>query len=440
MRRIGGEYEESMTREELETILKETAVGIALVSPHMDGVRLDYTNNSFFEIFGYTREEYEELGVDVRLNLFDKKDFMNIITKINTDYAPGEIINLECRINKKGGEKAWALISTRKPTRSEMGEQTLICSMVDITEMKKQQVELQKGNDRYEIVEELSDNILFTYDVATDVFEASSKILRSMGSRTRIENAIETMTYGDILDHRDVPAFIGALSNGLSGQRKNSFDARVINNRGDGVWHRVQFYVIYGENGDPVQFVGTLTDIDKEKKEKNRLIVQAETDQLTGFLNKISTALKVNEFIRELDDGALFLFDIDDFKKLNDTYGHRVGDVFLKEFTNKLLMSFRTTDILGRVGGEEFILYLSGVGKNMHYIEEKAAQIQSICHSVKLDVAPEREFSCSIGIAIAPDDGTNYTELYEKADEAMYSVKKSGKNNFAFYKKPDGAN
>lgn len=438
MSRIGGEYEANMAREELETILQEAVVGIALVSPHMDGVRLEYTNNAFFEIFGYTRDEYEGLGVDVRLNLFDQKDFMNIITKINTEYAPGETIRLECRINKKGGEKAWVLISTRKPTKAQKGEQILICSIIDITEMKKQQMELQRVKERYEIVEELSDNILFTYDVATDTFEASSKILRSIGTRTRIENAIENFTYGDILDPRDVPAFISALSNGLSGQRKNSFDGRIINNRGDGVWHRIQFFVVYDENGDPVQFVGTLTDIDKEKKEKNRLIVQAETDQLTGFLNKISTAIKVNEFIREHNDGALFLFDIDDFKKLNDTYGHRVGDIFLKEFTNKLSMSFRTTDVLGRVGGEEFILYLSGVANNRHYIEEKAAQINSICHSIKLDVAPEREFSCSIGIALAPDDGNNYTQLYEKADEAMYSVKKSGKNNFAFYENPDG--
>ena len=438
MRRIGGEYEANLSREELENILQQTVVGLAIVSPHMDGVRLDYTNDGFFEIFGYTREEYETVGEDVRLNLFDQKDFMNIITKINTDYSPGEVLSFECRINKKGGERAWVLISTRKPSYAQAGEQTFICSITDITEMKKLHLQLQKNKERYEIVEELTDNILFTYDVTNDVFEASSKILRSMGTRTRIENAIENMTYGDILDHRDVPAFIGALSNALSGQRKNSFDARVINNRGDGVWHRIKFYVIYDENGDAVQFVGTLTDIDKEKKEKNRLIVQAETDQLTGFLNKISTALKVNDFIREHDDGALFLFDIDDFKKLNDTYGHHVGDVFLKEFTNKLLLSFRATDILGRVGGEEFIIYLSGVGNNINYLEEKAVQIQNICHSIRLDVAPEREFSCSIGIALVPKDGNNYTEIYEKADEAMYSVKKSGKNNFAFYNNPDG--
>lgn len=434
MRRIGGDYEANLSREELETILQETVTGIAIVAPHPDGVRLDYTNNAFFQIFGYTREEYESLGDAVRLNLFHERDFMNIVTKINTDYAPGEVVQFECRINKKGGEQAWGLISTRKPSNAAQGEQTFICSIVDITNLKKIQLNQEKERKRYEIIEELSDNIFFTYDVANDVFEASSKILRSIGTKTRLENAIENLTYGDILDHRDIPAFIGALSNALSGQRKNTFDVRVINNRGDSVWHRIKFSVVFDENDNAVQFVGNLTDIDKEKKEKNRLIAQAETDQLTGFLNKLSTTLKVNELIKEDDEeGAFFIFDIDDFKKLNDTYGHRVGDIFLKEFTNKLSLSFRTSDVLGRVGGEEFVLYLSGVGDNKHYLEEKAVQIQSICNSIRLDAAPEDEFSCSIGISRFPSDGKTYTELYEKADKAMYYVKNHGKKNFAFF-------
>lgn len=435
MRRLGGEYEEMLPREELETLLQETITGIAIVSPNHDGVRLEYTNNGFFEIFGYTREEYEHLGADVRLNLFHERDFMTIVTKINTDYAPGEVIKLECRINKKGGEQGWVIISTRKPTKSVYGDNTLICSLTDVTSLKKIQLQQEKEKKRYEIIEELSDNIFFTYDVANDVFEASSKILRSLATRTRIENAIESMTYGDIFDHRDVPAFISALSNALSGQRKNTFDARVINNRGDGIWHRIKFTVVFDENDNAVQFVGNITDVDKEKKEKNRLIAQAETDQLTGFLNKLSTTLKVNEIIKESeeDEGALFIFDIDDFKKLNDTYGHRVGDVFLKEFTNKLSLSFRSTDVLGRVGGEEFVLYLSGVGENKHYLEEKANQIQTICNGICLEAAPEEAFSCSIGIARFPSDARTYTELYEKADKAMYYVKNHGKKNFAFY-------
>ena len=129
MRRIGGDYEKDLSREDLETVLREAVTGIAIVSPHPDGVRLDYTNDAFFGIFGYTRDEYEELSPDVRMSLFNQADFIDIVAKINTQYEPGEIIQFETRINKKGGEKAWALISTRKPSNTSREELVFICNI-----------------------------------------------------------------------------------------------------------------------------------------------------------------------------------------------------------------------------------------------------------------------------------------------------------------------
>ena len=442
MRRFGGDFEKDLPRESLETILQDAVMGVCIVSPRIDGIQLDYTNDAFFKIFGYTREEYEEISDEERMNLFSQADFINIVRKLNTDYDPSDIIEFELRINKKGGEKAWVLVSTRKPRNVSKNDQVFICNITDITYTKKLQMQLREEKERYEIVEEISDDIMFSYDVVEDVFECSAKILRGMGTRTRIDNAIETFTYGDVFDHRDVPAFILALSNALSGKKINVFDARVINNRGDGVWHRIKFAAIYGDDGNATRFIGTMTDIDKEKKEKSRLISKAETDQLTGFLNKISTSLKIGESIREYpeDQSALLLLDLDDFKKLNDTYGHQVGDNFLRSFTSKLSLRFGTNDVLGRIGGEEFVVYVNSVDSDEDIAiraEKIARDILEICRSVTLEGVEDREFTCSVGIALHPADGSSYTELYEKADNAMYSVKRSGKNNFAFYKEKD---
>ncbi len=438
MRRIGGDFEKNLSRETLETVLKESVVGVAMVSPHSDGIRLDYTNDAFFEIFGYTRDEYESLGTDIRLNLFNPADFMNIVAQINTAHDPGTVLQFEMRINKKGNEKARVLISTRKPRNLTKDDLVFICYFTDITDIHNLRMEIQAEKEKYEIVEEMSDDIIFNYDVVNDVFECSAKILRGTGTRTRIEDAIEEFTYGDIFDHRDVPQFVEALSNALSGKKTNVFDARVINTRGDGVWYRIKFSVVFDNDGNAVKFIGTMSDIDKEKKEKSRLISQAETDQLTGFLNKISTALKISETIKEYpkDSGALLLLDIDDFKKLNDTYGHGEGDKFLRRLTSKMSLRFGANDILGRIGGEEFVVFVSS-GGDVSKIKEKAQEtaeaILKICKSVRLDNLPEIEHTCSVGIALYPDNGTSYTELYEKADKAMYSVKRNGKNNFAFY-------
>jgi diguanylate cyclase (GGDEF)-like protein/PAS domain S-box-containing protein len=430
----GGKMESELEKAELEMILSDTVAGIAMVSPHSEGVKLEYTNEGFFALFGYTRDEYETLPQEVRLNLFHYDDFMNIISRVNTAYKPGEVQKFECRINKKNGEVAWALFSVRKPHSAQENEQRFICNIVDITEMKRLQIRIQEEKERYELIEEISDDIMFNYDVATDTLECSPKILRTLRTATRVEDAIEYITYGNVLDHRDIPLFIEAVSNALSGKRINIFDARIINQRNDVVWHRIKFASIFDGDGNAVRFIGTISDIDKEKKEKSRLIAQAETDQLTGFLNKVSTGLKINELIKEYpnEQGTMFLIDIDDFKLLNDTYGHHEGDIFLREFTSKLTLAFRSTDILGRVGGEEFVIFVNGLGDVKELVEEKAKEIEKICHSVKLEKAKDRVMSCSIGVAIYPETGMDYNELFEKADESMYYVKKHGKNGYAF--------
>ncbi len=438
MIRFGGDLEEDLSRESLETVLRDAVTGIAIVSPHRDGVKLQYTNDAFFSIFGYTRDEYETIGADVRMNLFNQADFLNIVSKVNTEYDPGEIIKFETRINKKGGEKAWALISTRKPRNVSKEDLIFICNITDITDLKNLQMQIQEEKERYELVEEISDNIIFNYDVVADVFECSVKNLGGLGRRTHIENAIENFTYGDIIDHRDVAGIIQALSNALSGKKINVLEARIINDRGDGVWHRIKFAVIYDDKGNATKFVGTITDIDKEKKEKHRLISQAETDQLTGFLNKISTSMKISEVLKNhpKESSALLFLDIDDFKKLNDTYGHHVGDDFLRQFSTKLSIRFGANDTLGRIGGEEFVVFIRGKEKTPEELRETAERtaegILKICRSIRLEGLEDKELSCSVGIALYPECAASYTELYEKADKAMYYVKKNGKNNYAF--------
>ncbi len=430
----GGLSENQLEKELLESILSEAVTGVALVSPHPDGVKLEYTNEAFFTIFGYTREEYEFLDDETRLGLFNYSDFTKIIDRINTDYAVGEILRFECRVNKKGGEQGWALITTRKLNPEKFGEQRFVCNMSDITDMKKLQIEIEEEKKRYELVEEMSDDIIFTYDVIKDEFSCSPKILRSLRKYTFVNNAMERIIYGDVFDHRDIFRLIEAMNNGLSGKRINSFDARIINLLGDGIWHRIKFATVYDKEENAVRFVGTIRNIERERKEKNRLVSQSQTDQLTGFLTKMSTSMKINEMIRnnDLSDAAMFLVDIDDFKHLNDTYGHVAGDNFLRDFTKNLSLTFHSDDVLGRVGGEEFIVFSSGKGASKKLAKEKAVEIENICKNVVIESAPGKNLSCSIGIARYPKDGDSYGEMFEKADNAMFSVKKNGKNGFAF--------
>ena len=176
-------------------------------------------------------------------------------------------------------------------------------------------------------------------------------------------------------------------------------------------------------------------NIDKEKIEEQKLLVAAKMDKMTMVLNRDTTM----EYIRQIFDRdganthALFMIDVDNFKALNDTHGHQVGDEFLIEFAAQLKKSFRDSDIIGRVGGDEFFALMRNV-PDKKTIENKAkellATIQYVCREYQ-DV----KLSSSIGIAVYPESGKSIEALYLRADTALYQAKREGKNKYVFFEK-----
>ena len=156
----------------------------------------------------------------------------------------------------------------------------------------------------------------------------------------------------------------------------------------------------------------------------------AQTDALTGVYNKKNTEEKINRLLHNpADKGrhAFLIMDVDNFKHINDTYGHAVGDSVLKEFGKILQNYFRENDIIGRIGGDEFVVLMQGIEESF-VAEERAKVLGEEVSGHTFPGYPER-LSISIGIALSPDCGTAYMELYQCADHALYAVKHSGKNS-----------
>lgn len=173
--------------------------------------------------------------------------------------------------------------------------------------------------------------------------------------------------------------------------------------------------------------IGMLMNIDAEQQEQEKLKERACLDPMTGFYNKVITKRLINEWLLCADHQhihALMLLDIDNFKALNDEKGHYFGDEVLIDFTKQIRQLFRSSDILGRIGGDEFVIFMKDASE--FKIKERAAQI---CEFSYQDVS----MSVSIGVAYAFKDGDNFETLYVKADQAMYQVKRSGKNGFTIY-------
>lgn len=173
-------------------------------------------------------------------------------------------------------------------------------------------------------------------------------------------------------------------------------------------------------------------DIDEEKREQQELAVAAKMDRMTMLLNRETTMKYIRRVLEENKEEkhVLFMFDVDNFKHLNDTMGHQKGDEFLVELARGLKKSFRDSDIVGRVGGDEFFALMKNV-PDVALVERKANELLSTIQEICAGYADIR-LSGSIGIGIYPENGKTLDELYGQADAALYQAKRKGKNQYVF--------
>ncbi|MGN0418030.1 MULTISPECIES: GGDEF domain-containing protein [Anaerostipes] len=192
--------------------------------------------------------------------------------------------------------------------------------------------------------------------------------------------------------------------------------------------------IVYYTNKEKKQY---MHEIDEKKKSEKELKEKADRDYLTGLFNRRSGEEQVERFLeKEAENSevchAFIIMDLDNFKLLNDTFGHQIGDLALKEVADVLYRHFHAEDIIYRLGGDEFAVLMKNIPihiipKNMQVLLGKILKIYE-----QKDKAVT--LSASVGIALWPAHGEKLKELYKKADYALYHVKKKGKASFEIYK------
>lgn len=168
---------------------------------------------------------------------------------------------------------------------------------------------------------------------------------------------------------------------------------------------------------------------------KNEELLQtARTDGLTGTLNKRATEARINEILEQNPDekGTFIILDVDNFKEVNDQFGHAVGDVVLNTLGETLRKQFRENDIVGRIGGDEFVIYMRNTLSKDSAISRVSALVEHIC-SVPFKEMYGEHITISVGVAFAPEHGSCYMDLYKNADTAMYETKQGNKNGYHVY-------
>ncbi len=286
-------------------------------------------------------------------------------------------------------------------------------------------------NERYEQLSELTNEFLFTYDIVRDRLVMSEQSARFLGCARCIERLRGRLDRKET--ENDVFACIAAA-------REGSEELLLRLPDGARRWLRVTVKVTQDEHGAPVYAVGRLQDIQQEHTQQEELLEQAQKDGLTGVYHAASVRRLIAER-REASSqgagtGAFLILDIDHYKQVNDTYGHYVGDLVLKQTAQTLLRSFRQEDVVGRLGGDEFMVYLSG-RQNEQTVSDKCAALCEQLRRLEVEGRPI-PITVSIGAALSlPEE--DFADLYRRADETLYSVKRRGRNGFAVSTGADAA-
>lgn len=207
----------------------------------------------------------------------------------------------------------------------------------------------------------------------------------------------------------------------------------------DGEWHTyrlVKFPLRYLDTEEPFGVGGFAMDITELKRAEEKIRHAAQHDPLTGLPNRalvyeLGTQMisASNRHTRML---AVMFFDLDRFKPINDTYGHRVGDLMLQEVAARLQGAVRSSDLVGRLGGDEFIAVLTDLSSESHLDGIASHLLQRLSEPYRIE-ALELHTSPSIGISVYPGDGTGIDTLIRQADEAMYHAKTNGRNNYQYF-------
>lgn len=216
------------------------------------------------------------------------------------------------------------------------------------------------------------------------------------------------------------------------GVRNKTLEYREKQPNGNERWLRLTIELVEYPNSTDVEAYLMFENIDEEKKAELQMKANAETDSLTGLLNRTTFTKKMEKVLAQRKQElftALLMLDIDDFKQLNDCYGHIAGDHALIEVAKTLKSMLRPNDLVGRLGGDEFLVCLCDLPDD-GVIERRVDWFREQMKESLQTVTP---LTASVGISVSPKDGNDFNTLYQKADVALYHAKRSGKNHHSFY-------
>lgn len=398
------------------------------------GLTITYLSEGFYKMTGFQESDINTIFENKYENMIVEEDYAGWEKNFKKQMQSKHHYEMEYRLKKKDGSLLWVL-DKGKIIKREKEKNIIYCVLVDITKSKLAQQELLLSDERYRLIMEKTDSIMYEWNLVNDSVTFSDIWHKKFGYPSITENFLGKLKEHNILHENDIEKYLELMIAAKNGEQNGETVVRIRKLNGEYIWCRMYLSAILDKNKIPVKAIGIVIDIDKEKREAQLMQNKAQRDSLTGLYNKGATESSIQSFLENKGKNqlhALIVIDVDNFKMINDKLGHLTGDDVLIDVTEKITKLFRTSDIIGRIGGDEFVVFLKNI-RSVTVAKESAKEICKAFHDSFIGENKDYKISGSIGIALYNKDGQTYSELFKNADTALYCAKRKGKDQYAFF-------
>lgn len=421
----------SQSENKLKNITNNINGGVVVLTVD-DELRISYANEGFMELLQCSKDEYKRMK-DKKYITYIHPDDIHILKEVrNMDFEKKNQISIRLRIMRRDGEFISTLFNGTL-AENAAGEKELYCVIMDISEQERLLRELSLEQEKYSIRIENSGDVLFEIDCRENSMMISSLFREMFGWNIENHNCLNSIY--DMIHilriHRDdIEKMSSLIKSVLSKHESGAEVVRIMKADGGFLWCRIVKHPMEDNDGKLSYILGEIVDINSEIVEKNELQKKSRLDPMTGLLNKATFYEEASEYLRgcKNSNSAIVFLDIDNFKNINDTLGHVVGDEAIKEVGKNLQLIFSNLDIIARFGGDEFCILVKEIP--VEALEDKLLwankKIKGTYSSDGMDIS----YTISLGATCTYGEEQDLETLLVLADKALYKAKENGKNQY----------
>jgi diguanylate cyclase (GGDEF)-like protein len=423
---------------QVEQLLQSAPGGIAKLA-FDDMLTILYATDTFYSLIKNVTDKATTKEPLALLRMVYSADIIYVTQQLAAQkHRKDNMISLNFRTLQQDGSFKWVMVTGyRTEEVYQAGTKSVpVYSSVamDVTDLMTKYKKLEQTTNYQRVITELSKDLYFEYEIATDTLSFSELFREVFGRDAVIPNFRKKLEKTKIIHQEEQPAVVGIFNSMMSGRKQARFELRLIPKEGNPCWYICYASIIFGENRNPYKVVGKLSTMNPLIREQEITSYKPILDSLTNVCTKESFEILVTEAVAKQEENSLsafLLIDIRNYKNINEIRRSLSAENILTTIGNLIKKQFRTSDIIGRIGLSEFVVFVRDINSDKIAFDKA----EKLCKAIDALYSYEHTkngITVSIGITLQRGE-QEYQTLLANANTALVMAKKVATSSFEIF-------